>query len=71
MVLVNEISKILTEKDYNIAARELEETTFLGCSGKENFFRDIILERWVNRKISHFLSQGICGNRVIQMRKNY
>ncbi|MFR1354310.1 DUF4209 domain-containing protein [[Clostridium] symbiosum] len=49
MVLVNEISKILTEKDYNIAARELEETTFLGCSGKENFFRDIILERWVNR----------------------
>jgi len=38
MVLVNEISKILTEKDYNIAARELEETTFLGCSGKENFF---------------------------------
>lgn len=48
-LLVSDIAKILEEKNFNIAAEELEKVTNLDCFGTENFLHDIILERWVYR----------------------
>ena len=48
-LLVSDIAKILEEKNFNIAAEELEKVTNLDWFGTENFLHDIILERWVYR----------------------
>lgn len=45
--LVNSIADILKEKNYDIAAKELEKIVDLDSFGSENFLHDIILERWV------------------------
>lgn len=44
---VDKIVKILKEKNYNIAAKDLKMLEGLDKFGTENFLHDIILERWV------------------------
>lgn len=44
---VDKIVKILKEKNYNIAAKDLKMLDGLDKLGSENFLHDIILERWV------------------------
>lgn len=48
-LLLDRIVDILREKDFNIAARELERIHDIDSFGTENFLHDIILERWVYR----------------------
>ena len=48
-LLIDRIVNILREKDFNIAAQELEKIPDLDSFGSENFLHDIILERWVYR----------------------
>ena len=48
-LLIDRLVNILREKDFNIAAQELEKITDLDSFGSENFLHDIILERWVYR----------------------
>ena len=48
-LLIDRIVNILREKDFNIAAQELERISDLDRFGTENFLHDIILERWVYR----------------------
>lgn len=44
---LDKIVKILKEKNYNIAAKDLKMLEGLDKFGTENFLHDIILERWV------------------------
>lgn len=41
-LLVSDIAKILEEKNFNIAAEELEKVTNLDCFGTENFLHVLI-----------------------------
>lgn len=61
-LLVSDIAKILEEKNFNIAAEELEKVTNLDCFGTENFYMILYLNGgYIDQKISHFLSQEIYG----------
>ena len=60
---VDKIVKILKEKNYNIAAKDLKMLDGLDKLGSENFLHDIILERWVYSvdcqvKLTHFFVES-------------
>ena len=42
-LLIDRLVNILREKDFNIAAQELEKITDLDSFGSENFLHDIII----------------------------
>ena len=66
-LLIDRLVNILREKDFNIAAQELENITDLDSFGSENFFTTLYLKGgYTGQKMSHLLLQGISGKAAVR-----